>query len=84
MKNPLHLLLSGLFPVLLAAGAAAQCREFVLPGTATGDGFGSALANLGDLDGDGLPEIAIGAPAAHAGQGGVSVISSRTGRILMD
>ena len=27
-----------------------------------GSRFGASLANLGDLDGDGLPELSVGAP----------------------
>jgi hypothetical protein len=43
-----------------------------LPPTA---GFGSALANLGDLDGNGTTELAIGAPGAQQGNGRVLVYS---------
>ena len=37
------------------------------------DGFGFALANLEDLDGDGLAELAIGAPYAENNQGSVHI-----------
>jgi hypothetical protein len=32
-----------------------------------GDGFGSALANLGDLDGDGVTDLGVGAPFSNDG-----------------
>ncbi|HGY91806.1 MAG TPA: hypothetical protein ENK43_11605 [Planctomycetes bacterium] len=40
--------------------------------------FGFALAAPGDLNGDGLPEIAIGAPGGNLGQGILRVISGKT------
>ncbi len=40
--------------------------------------FGFAIAAPGDLDGDGLPEIAIGAPGGNLGQGVLRVISGKT------
>lgn len=52
---------------------------------APGDGFGYAVDGLDDLDGDGLPEIAVGAPAqssAGAGAGRVVVLSGADGSLL--
>jgi hypothetical protein len=44
-------------------------------GTLTGGGrFGGSFAGLGDLDGDGAPELAVGAPADHAA-GAVWILS---------
>ena len=45
-------------------------------------GFGSALALLGDLDGDGAPELAVGSGGADAGAGAVRVYSGRTLELL--
>jgi hypothetical protein len=41
-------------------------------------GFGSTLAHLGDLDGDGRDELAVGAPGARNGEGRVVVYSLDT------
>ena len=38
-------------------------------------GFGSTLANLGDLDGDGITELAVGAPGAQQNRGRILVYS---------
>lgn len=54
-------------------------------GQAAGDQLGASIAGLGDVDGDGVPDYAIGAPAAAAGgvaAGRVTVHSGRTGIVL--
>ncbi|MEM7201677.1 MAG: integrin alpha [Planctomycetota bacterium] len=58
-----------------------------LAGQAAGDRFGSAVAGLGDIDGDGFADYAIGAPmadtqAAGADVGEVLLFSGRTGAVL--
>lgn len=67
---------------VLAAGAAApasarQHLVFTLEGD-PGDGLGSDLAVVGDLDQDGFPEIAAGIST------GLKIVSGRTGRPLLE
>ena len=50
------------------------CALPILPYVFTGEGddaVGAALAGAGDLDGDGLPDIAVGAPGTSGGDGAV-------------
>jgi hypothetical protein len=51
---------------------------FSLAGTAAADGFGSSLADVGDVDGDGLAELAVAAPAGAY----VRLVSLPTGATL--
>jgi hypothetical protein len=58
------------------------------PGGGSSDDFGYAVAGVGDVDGDGLEDVAVGAPlhdgAAGADAGAVIVFSSATGAVLYD
>lgn len=58
---------------------------YSVPGSTPQDGFGAALASLGDLNGDGIPEFAVGAPdddALGTDAGLVSVHSGADGQHL--
>ncbi len=46
----------------LAGGELDELAQASLTGATAGDGLGSALAGGGDQDGDGLPELLVGAP----------------------
>lgn len=54
-----------------------------LVGDEPGAGFGSVLANLGDLDGDGCAELGLGLPQGAGGRGQVRVLAGRTGARLL-
>lgn len=68
----------------LSAAALGQAPLHDLSGPA-GDEVGTALAATGDLDGDGQPDLVVGAPEADGGapgSGRVHVYSGKTGWIV--
>jgi len=46
--------------------------------------FGAAVAGLADTNGDGLPDVAVGAPGSAPGAGHVRVYSGADGAVLLD
>lgn len=64
------------FPVVTTS------RELHDPGAAGGDGFGRAVAAIGDVDGDGIDDFVVGAPSDDSGAltdaGSVALFSGRT------
>lgn len=61
----------------VASLGRAQTPIYSLPGEATGSLFGFACVGLGDGDGDGVRDFAIGVPGVGTGE--VRVFSGRTG-----
>lgn len=76
-----------LFVVLLTSEAVAG-HIFVLnhPNPQAGAEFGSAIAKVDDIDGDGVPDLLVGAPrqdvAGNVDQGQAYLLSGRTGALL--
>ena len=58
-------------------------QGYRIDGAAAGDGLGSSLANVGDVNGDGRPDLAIGAssasPYGRSGAGEVVVMAGQAG-----
>ncbi|MBI5434717.1 MAG: FG-GAP repeat protein [Planctomycetes bacterium] len=76
--------------VLVLSGADGSVRE-TLRGATLGDGFGSSLAALGDVDGDSVADFAVASPSSHPddanpnaehGRGAVTAFSGRELRLL--
>ena len=59
------------------AGTMSSAPTLVAAPAGGGGQFGSALAGGGDMDGDGLADVVIGASAAHSGAGGAYVYLGR-------
>ena len=53
-----------------------------LRGHRHGDMFGAAVSSAGDVNGDGVPDLLVGAPGAGAASGHAYVISGRTFRTI--
>ncbi|MBI1379588.1 MAG: hypothetical protein GC161_00700 [Planctomycetaceae bacterium] len=69
-------------PLPVPKGNPKGTRLAVAP-SEPADGYGHAVVNLGDLDGDGFDDFAVGAPAIEMAEPGHAVAhSGRTGREL--
>jgi len=55
--------------VVFGGTAPDGVPDVILTGAAAGDLFGYAVAGAGDLDGDGLPDLVVGAPARTTANG---------------
>ncbi|MFT7619062.1 MAG: hypothetical protein ACI97A_002710 [Planctomycetota bacterium] len=55
---------------------------FTFNGDAAGDHFGAALSGAGDVNGDGVNDIIVGAPDANFGTGLARVFSGATGAVI--
>lgn len=76
MSPSLALALSWL-STLAPQSIASPADRFVFESTEPGGFLGSALANLGDVDGDGCDELAFGAFGAERARGRVQVVRAR-------
>ncbi|MFQ5504439.1 MAG: FG-GAP-like repeat-containing protein [Planctomycetota bacterium] len=59
---------------------------FTIPGESDGDAFGSSVAAAGDIDGDGTPDLLVGAHTVdhyHKDTGSVQAYSGRTHELLL-
>lgn len=82
-----RLYMTGIALWIAAAAQGSQGALHTLVGEADGDRFGAAVAGLGDVDGDGRGDFAIGAPRAApngAASGRVRVYSGRNAVLLYE
>lgn len=61
---------------------SAQTTKYTVSGTASAANYGSALASVGDVDGDGITDFAVGAPTTSSTIGVVQVLSGASGAAL--
>ncbi len=64
------------------SGATAALL-FTFPGSATGDAFGCSVAGPRDLDGDGIPDILVGARQGASLPGYARAFSGATGSLIL-
>jgi hypothetical protein len=67
--------------VLIYSGADLSLWSTLLPPAGTTN-LGFSVGDAGDIDGDGLPDIAAGAPQDQANAGSITIFSGATGAVL--
>lgn len=82
------MLIAGAIAMLATAEPIpAQLALYQVDGAQVGDGFGVSVAEIGDLDHDGVLDFAVGAPyddSAGTNAGRVAVCSGATGQLLLE
>ena len=63
--------------ITLSSGSIASSQGFKISGDAAA-WFGNSVSNAGDLNGDGLSDLVIGAPAANSSAGAYHIILGGT------
>jgi hypothetical protein len=68
----------------VAGGQSSGSRTFTVTCGSAGSGLGSSLADMGDMNGDGAPDYAVGEPGFSNDRGRVRIFSGRSGEVLYD
>ena len=70
--------------VALPLGTLASAQHYLQTwtGTTPAEELGTSVCGLGDVDGDGVPDVAAGSPGYDGGRGRVSVYSGGSGALL--
>ncbi len=66
-----------------SAAGLATTAELVFAGAAAGEQYGACVAAAGDTDGDGYPDLAVGAPLGQGGAGSAELLCG-AGELLAD
>ncbi len=80
--NPLAIVIMA---ITLASTTSAQVALYHLPGDSAGDEHGDSVASAGDVNGDGYPDVIVGAPFDDnngVDSGMARVYSGKTGAVL--
>ena len=70
--------------VVELSAIASSTGGFAINGQGTGDLSGNSVTAAGDLNGDGLADVIVGAPAANSGEGRSYVVFGKSGTGAVD